>query len=405
MQVSSLLQTAFMLFMASSAFRGTHWSLLLAQVFYQLRQAAMMQSLTSVWKLLKIRIDLCNAEMAKDIDVLSDPEKDTENIVVSGVGNMGDLTSETYEFCALLVLSCSGLPLRHLAYAMCFCSLVSNLMVVALSLSFRDHDIFPPELFQQRQQNVQYEDGTPAGVETRGGTQHARPLQCLAQSVTQSLCYVRGRVSYFWHAPVVKHTSMHALIVLLIYVLISTPVSNLIAQDNQDSTEDPTRENYCGGLLLSLLRQGAVLNITFFPSSLLYMFFMVHMPPRFYFPWAMAALGVLSAACMALLVFLIDTLPYVLLMVLVSVAQVVPYYLNAYDYYVLNTAIKSEYFGIILSVYAVGVQLVYLAMASVVSYISAVGYIVGGCLGLLVMAVVHAVYMRHLFLHRSWAVD
>ena len=45
-------------------------------------------------------------------------------------------------------------------------------------------------------------------------------------------------------------------------------------------------------------------------------------------------------------------LPLMLTQALVALAQIFPYYLNAYDYYIMNTAIKAEFFGVILSIYA-----------------------------------------------------
>lgn len=93
--------------------------------------------------------------------------------------------------------------------------------------------------------------------------------------------YCKVRAQYAWNSPVVKNACFHSLTVLLLYSisacslilqmaidLITYPVTLLVAQENQDTTVDPTVSNYCGGLLLSLLQQGAILNSMFLPSSL-----------------------------------------------------------------------------------------------------------------------------------------
>eukprot|EP01105_Mastigella_eilhardi_P010131 TRINITY_DN2372_c0_g1_i3.p1 TRINITY_DN2372_c0_g1~~TRINITY_DN2372_c0_g1_i3.p1 ORF type:complete len:503 (+),score=110.59 TRINITY_DN2372_c0_g1_i3:195-1703(+) len=309
MQCSALLQTTFMLFtIAVTVAERWRW-VVLAQACYQCRQAALMQSMTSVWKLLKIRIDVENLRKGETEEM----EKDAENIVVSSTGNMGDLCSEVYEATTLMCLSLSNLPLREMSLVMSGCALFSNLAVVVLSFTFRDKDIFLPASRTGNETKTEKtplvdkpgygsikksDDHTEVALDTleSGGTSQegsdaaisgGRRRSCgglLAYAVCGTWHFIKDRALYFWRSAVVKNTSVHALTVLLIYILISYPLTILVAEENANSSEEPTEENYCAGVLTSLLRQGGVLNITFFPCSIwcqrrCRLLCCVHLPP------------------------------------------------------------------------------------------------------------------------------
>eukprot|EP01028_Stygiella_incarcerata_P003191 TRINITY_DN16147_c0_g1_i1.p1 TRINITY_DN16147_c0_g1~~TRINITY_DN16147_c0_g1_i1.p1 ORF type:complete len:634 (-),score=149.74 TRINITY_DN16147_c0_g1_i1:267-2168(-) len=112
-------------------------------IVFQLRQMMITQTLSSVWKLVKMRLAVITKKYMDDVGVLVDG--DVENIVVSSVGNDGDLFCDGVQVAALgscfLMAQERFLSFSQLTFVMCCICFVVDLVVLLLSLSFKKKDL------------------------------------------------------------------------------------------------------------------------------------------------------------------------------------------------------------------------------------------------------------------------
>jgi hypothetical protein len=227
------------------------------------------------------------------------------------------------------------------------------------------------------------------------------------------------RVRYMVRSAPVLNTMLHSLTILVLYNLMTYPITILVGTEDDQvnshrtpadvssslpaSSASETLENYCGGALINLIEQGAVLMACYLVSSLLYLAVLVRCPPRIYYKYALPALAIVTGGSLLVILFLRGALPRVAITIVVSIAQVLPYYINAFTYYVMNTAIKQEYYGLITAFYAFGVQAISFGTSAVLYLSVPVQLLVFVCCGLLAVCVTHGFFMHRLFVAQNWA--
>ena len=222
--------------------------------------------------------------------------------------------------------------------------------------------------------------------------------------------------------PAVINTALHSLTVLLMYNILTYPITLLVQTETSSgdagtasssllsssassasSGSDDGTASFCHGTLINLIEQGVVLQLCYLVFSLLYMFFLVKCPPRTYYVFVQPFLVIVTAASLVAILLWRSRMPHLLLTVIVSVAQIVPFYINTFTYYVFNTAVRQDYYGVVLAVYAFGSQ----TMQVIVSYILyssvSVQLLVFVCGGLLIVIIIHGVAMSKLFYNPNWA--
>jgi len=118
---------------------------------------------------------------------------------------------------------------------------------------------------------------------------------------------------------------------------------------------------FCDGLLFDLMNQGFFLNVTFFVASSLYGIFLVPCPPILFFRYVYPGLGTILFGVTLVMWF---TLPPIPTFIIVSVAQVLPYYLSMYDFYVITSSTEDKYYGFVNSLYGWGIQIIGLIPAA-----------------------------------------
>ena len=500
-QIALGLQTLALFGLIISALAGhSQWG----QFFYQVRQAAMVQSMTSVWKLLKIRIDVENARSwVRDPDSMAGGRAlDVENVVVSGVGNFGDIASESIEMCTLGCLYLMSFyfdanVLNTVAYII---TLVLNIIPLILSFTIKTKDLRMPAipgLVKKAMEGNTYgtsedttnrkgsdvphpsevdddddddDDGkitgsssdTPPPAEpvlessgsssvpsaiigeggssskrkskydsskyeekgilksesddegddvsddvsgTDGGMKRRRGKKSFKENLYDGWMWVWVRVKYTFVTMPVINTMVHSVCVLIMYYMMTYPITLLINTEEKESSysESATLEDYCHGTLSSLLRQGVILMVCYLVLSFMYMALLVRCPPRIYYKWILGILEVATGAALIGILLFRNVLPAVALNLLVSFAQILPYYINAYTYYVMNTAIRQDYYGFILALYAFGSNAV-IIVADYALYLKINTYVlVVICIILMGITWAHGFMMRRLFYDPNWA--
>ena len=496
-QIALGLQTLALFGLIISALSGhSQWG----QFFYQIRQAAMVQSMTSVWKLLKIRIDVENARAwVRDPDSMAGGRAlDVENVVVSGVGNFGDISSEGVE---MVTLGCLYLlsfyfdadVLNTVAYII---TLILNIIPLALSFTIKTKDLRMPAIpglvkkamegntygtsddttnrkgadvphphpddadspapitgsssssssssdaapileasgsssvpsaiigeatpsKKSKYDSAKYEekgilksesddedyDVINDGSGGSGSSGNGRRKKSVKENLYDGWMWVWVRVKYTFVTMPVINTMVHSVCVLIMYYMMTYPITLLINTEETESSysESATLADYCHGTLTSLLRQGVILMVCYLVLSFMYMALLVRCPPRIYYKWILGILEIATGAALIGILLFRNVLPAVALNLLVSFAQILPYYINAYTYYVMNTAIRQDYYGFILALYAFGSNAV-IIVADYALYLKINTYVlVVICIILMGITWAHGFMMRRLFYDPNWA--
>jgi hypothetical protein len=134
------------------------------------------------------------------------------------------------------------------------------------------------------------------------------------------------------------------------YVLAEYPLSMMESSD-MESTPLPLQnpENYCGGLVANLMNQGAVVNLFFLCTTILYRIFLVKLEPKLFYRWALPCMAIVLAGLIFVLMLL--KLPNIVVFVLVSLIQIIPYYIETYNEAVWAAAAEPELFGFLYSAF------------------------------------------------------
>lgn len=477
-QIALALQTLALFGLIGCALTGhSAWG----QFFYQVRQAAIIQSMTSVWKLLKIRIDVENARSwIRDPDSMAGGRAlDVENVVVSGVGNFGDIASEAVEMGTLgtLYLMSFYCKVETLAIVAYVITLILNIIPLLLSFTVRTKDLrIPPipalvkramegnsygtggdDLTNRKGNDVPQENSSAAADGGEGEEDNVVLLESSGNSSVPSAVIGEGapskksrfdssrkyesqsilssgdepseadraedaqatwkdrlyegwiwvwvRVKYTFVTMPVINTMVHSVCVLIMYYMMTYPITLLINTEDKESSysDEATLDNYCHGTLSSLLRQGVILMACYLVLSFMYMALLVRCPPRVYYKWIIGILETATGLALVGILLFRNAMPGVALNLLVSFAQILPYYINAYTYYVMNTAIRQDYYGFILAIYAFGSNAVLIG-ADYVLYLQVNAYVlVVVCIIFMGITWAHGFMMRRLFYDPNWA--
>lgn len=510
LQISLVLQTLFFLAMFYMLLKG---EALWAQVFYQIRQAAMVQSMTSTWKLIKIRLDV---EIQRSWARYPSSVKvgrllDTENVVVSGIGNMGDLVSGIVEVVALVVFYALTklLTVHDIGVGLFITAASLNIIPLLLSLTITRKELIPPSqegysyipdeatstatslnnsvneipivsaaaasgndignevkiegtqfLLNSRDSpspssnmpanygatsnqhfNRSNASGDSFGSRTSGslgyysssgssygglGIEDELGAQILADDdfvapepeyygkhgtgkLRSAWEWLKKRLRYIVTTRAVINAMCHSILVTFLYYFMTYPVTVLINTED-DVVVDLSSEsnysrvsNYCHNTLVNLLRQGAILMVCYSVLSSVYMAFLVRCPPRIYYTFVLHFLSLLTALSLVIILLLKKSIKKYILNFVISIAQIIPYYINSYTYYVLNTSIRQDYYGFVQALYAFCIQAILISTNFSLYYSVPNVILVSVCLMLIVFVSLHGFLMRSIFLNPDWA--
>jgi hypothetical protein len=397
-QISVLLQTVFQLVMILlSAYRNPY-SLALMSFAYQLRQAAIVQSGSSIWKLVKIHLEI-NHFLSQE----SERNPELENAIVSKIGNYGDMVADCSEIIflgiAYLITNAGYISFNQTFIAMSCYSMGLNCMVLFISFTFRDI----PDYLQSKKQIPQEkhdsdeEEITVDELNTEEEVKRILPTKSKTTFIRKCkdvYYFLAIRFGYLIRASIVLHTLLHAMLGLVVYSFVEYPIALGEADDNA-STENRDPISFCGGYLTNLLMQGAMLNIAFLIGAILYGLTLVKCPPKTYYKWVLPILILSTALIVGLL--LLDVLPHYATSILVAAGQIIPYYTNAYDYYVFTTYAKEEYYGFLYALYNFLTQVIYNITAIVLSNEIPLSTIIISCVALSGLSFFYGIFIYRKF--------
>eukprot|EP00727_Mastigamoeba_balamuthi_P008982 m51a1_g4706 hypothetical protein (541) ;mRNA; r:254125-256817 len=384
-----------------------------AQSLYVARQLCMLQSMSGVWKLLKASMDhrrsAAGGHRAHD--------SDAENHVTGLVGITGDLSSEAYEFAVLGALTLSGAPFAACVRLLAAAGVALSVANVSLTLHVALCALPATALLGHRRPHRAAAASAPVAPAVPSAPaahvpspspsrQHTPTCECAERYVADAAAEQGGRrgglgrwagkrARYVWQTPAVRHSFAHALLNFFLYGAIAYPVTLLATEEGADPAAPSSV------LLRDLVQQGATLNAVFLLATGLYSRTLLRCPPSRYYRRALPALCVVTGACTLALTAL--RLGKAARMVLLSVSQVLPYFLNSYDYYVLCTAVREEYYGAVMSAYALVSHGVGVVFTALMGADLPLGALLAACTALLAASAWHGSLMHKHFAAPDWA--
>ncbi|KAH3742965.1 hypothetical protein Pelo_15643 [Pelomyxa schiedti] len=403
MKVTSLCQLICQTFSIWLIFMHTSWASVLAGWFYQMRQAMFSQSMASIWKLLKMRLNFI--EMSSD----------EKNALSNSISNSGDLFTELFEFAFILPMFLFPMSVSTVLFLACSASMIANIILVIIVFFYIR--VFYYGLISKQTDNEEQDNQKTTSC----------GLSFCYEQVRKVRTIVVDCAHYITTTGVVLHTLVHTLGFMMLYVLICYPFALEAVQKssggkmnsllNQTATIPaaksdaivtveavliPTRENFCGGLVLDLMKQGFVLNIVFFVASIVYSQTLSDIAPRVFFKRINPVLLAITAGCLISVSLLNRVVGSTPALVVMSTAQVIPWYLSSYSYVTFNTAVSSENYGVTTMVYSLGQQLIYVVGTYLMSLYVPLWVLLVMCLGIVAVLVVHSLYIAPLFFSSDW---
>jgi len=203
--------------------------------------------------------------------------------------------------------------------------------------------------------------------------------------------YLSVRFKYLYNSPIVLHSTAHALLILVVYSFVQYPIALGEADIGGDDISHRELANFCGGYLENVFLQGSLLSVSFLIGSILYFLTLVKCPPTIYYLIVLPILLGITATVVGALLFHLPS--QYLVSVLVSIGQIVPYYMNAYDYYIFTTYVKAEYYGFQSTVYNFLNQVINNITAILLSNSISLSLIIITCVSLLGLSLVYGIFI------------
>lgn len=409
-------------------------SMVVAEVLLHLNHFAMIQVMSSLWKLFKARIDSTKEHQTLKCQTPSH-NSDQENMAAGIVGVVGDVVSEVISGISLTVTVFWIAPMGFITSVKFLCSVQIILLFVVMLFSHsrllwqldgvvpaefqspqirsQDPDTFPhheEEVVQEQPQTPSEEAATKGPLVKEKKIHNRTLLQFLKHTLSK-------RVDYIWSSSPVLHSFCHSHILILLYGALADPLTLMVTEEAESYTATTTAittaqviphlANWpkCESVLIDLLAQGAILDLVFFVGTILYSGTLLRCPPGVYYGKVLPWLSVLAGCCLFSIPISMRFSLRQLRMFLLASCQVIIYFFNSFDYYVLTTSTRSKYYGVVMSFYALiqhGLNFLTVTLMSIKVQVPA---LLAWCGVLLLASAWHGWHFRKVFSATNWADD
>jgi len=344
------------LFVDISWFNNKGWIILC--VFWQVTQLVSIQNVNSLWKLIK---------------QITEKERNTDNNknnlqLVNSIGNIGDLTSDITETLTLSILAIVILFVKSDMINYKFILIYIFIAITLLNLILCVTSIY---LFtSNKNENVNE-------FNIRKDTKKPKilPHKWLYSSIKN---FYKQKIAYhaFWHCILL---GIYATIVQYPLSLIEVSIINV-------------SNNLCNGVLTNLLLLGATTNLCYLIGSISYRLFVVNASPirfyRWYYPiGALSLLGITTALWFKMY--------YIITLILISFATMIPYYLTYYDYFLFTEQSQGKSYGFVLGLYGTINTIITASIQSLYYIGISFGLILGFSIVLLVLSIIYSYYLAY----------
>ena len=346
-------------------------------IFYQIFQILTIQNNNLLWKIIKQKTE----EDKNYNEVLLLNDNYNSLFIVNTIGNTGDLTSDTIESSCLIGLSMILLYLKNsfinlkflLFFLFCAISII-NITSLVIFLIIKN-DLKFDKIFIEENKKVSLKIGNPIN-------------------------YLKENFKKFYNNKIVFHSMWHCIILSIYTTFVQYPLSFKEIDSFVKTNGTSTIDNFCDNKITNLILLGAITNGSYLIGSITYKIFITKTKPLTFYKWWYPVAIILLFSTTTLLWFKI---PNILILILISISQIIPYYLTYYDYYLFTEKCNEEYYGFILGLYGTSstiitsvVQLLYLTDISftIILIISGV---------LLFVSFIYSYYLANIFKKNEYA--
>ena len=330
-----------------------HYSIYLLVIIWLLIQILFVQNNNLFWKIAKNYACANNNELE----------------IINTIGNMGDLTSDITESTILSILTIillrykNGIFVYIELYLFAVIFILNVIFVILSAALYYKTKQTPILIITTTPSHHTINDSINDTNETLLDKQneeireikqvkqlHSHPdTDHHANSQTKIICWwLIENTKKFYHNKILFHIFWHCIILLIYSLFVQYPLSlrtiNIIDVNN----DNMNIFNLCGGKIINIIFLGSVTNIFYLIGSILYRCFIVKLRPYFFYKYWYVIGTIILFAISILLLFNIN---YILVLILISIATIIPYYLTYYDYYYFTERCESNNYPYALGLY------------------------------------------------------
>ena len=384
-------------------------------ILYQVFQVITIQNNNILWKIIKNYIEETHTHLnsspyiMQPTVIINDDQKllvneddimpiiKTNNTlsVVNRIGNIGDLTSDISESIIigslaliLLYLKESWITIRFILwYLSMFLCIINILATIIITFIYRRSKL---------RKNVLNNSSDTEPLLDNNNENNENNENNLNKININKLSYYRYfiiAIKDFYNNKIVFHAMWHCILLSMFISLIQYPLTYSELDYFIQTNSTPDLANFCGAELINLILVGAVTNISYLCGSIFYAFFIVNARSTiFYQRWYPAACLIIIGCTIALLY----TLPSYMVIILISISQIIPYYLTYYDYYLFTEYANSKFYGFILGIYGISSTIVTVLMQLLYLINIPYGVLIGLGITLLIINFAYSYYLAYL---------
>jgi hypothetical protein len=334
-------------------------------IIYQIFQIVNVQNNNVLWKVIKKYIDETqnninvdplyisnnnpteNDRLLVDMEPRYVPTRTNTLSTVNMIGNIGDLTSDVCESIIIGSLALILFFVKEIWASIYFILLYLSiwLCLVNITVTIVIYVIYNRSQITSESNVVNIQtDNKDNNLDVNVGNEILGGI-CIGY-----LKYFIGSIKEFYNNKIVFNAMWHCVLLDMFISLIQYPIAYSEINYFVRTDETPNIFNFCGAEVINLFIMGAISSISYLCGSIFYAIFIVNAKSvTFYRVWYPAACFVVLGCTIALSY----DLPTYVAIILISISQIIPYYLTYYDYYLFTEYADTKSYGFILSVYGV----------------------------------------------------
>lgn len=327
--------------------------------------------------------------------------------IVNRIGNVGDLTSDLTETIIMGILSVFLITVKKgwvniyfiIYYLSTFLGLINIMVTIIIFVIYRRQKLLKLRGLDIHNIKIQPSISASANTSNTASNHDLSSTHILVEPKKgcNGLSYIRYLINafkQFYGNKIVFHAMWHCILLNMYISLIQYPIAYSEITDFIKVNETTTIANFCGAEIVNLILMGAITNLSYLCGSIFYGIFIVNAHVvTFYRIWYPVACVIVTACTITL----IYDIPIYIAIILLSVSQIIPYYLTYYDYYLFTEYADSDSYGFILGVYGVSTTLVTILMQLL--YIIDMSYtiLISIAIIVLILSFIYSYYLAYLY--------
>eukprot|EP00005_Dracoamoeba_jomungandri_P003146 CAMPEP_0174256528 /NCGR_PEP_ID=MMETSP0439-20130205/5750_1 /TAXON_ID=0 /ORGANISM="Stereomyxa ramosa, Strain Chinc5" /LENGTH=544 /DNA_ID=CAMNT_0015339169 /DNA_START=1 /DNA_END=1635 /DNA_ORIENTATION=- len=183
--------------------------------------------------------------------------------------------------------------------------------------------------------------------------------------------FVKEKVLALWTTRLAIHAIFLAWLLYVFTEIIEYPVTFASAKgtdyvDCDDHPDECSTSNYCGKTLTNLVEVSMYDDIAYTLGAVAYFFFLLRFPAKWFYLVILPLVSI--AMCGMIVIFwFMDTFPHTLAFICLSLALVVPTYMERFNFYFWMAVVESQHFGFFYGLYGIGQNALHLVVSTILT--------------------------------------